>query len=206
MFARFVSSSISERPASLTNIRKELVLAYVRKYHPSTVMELENRLRQEGIRSTEEDLLQIVRDLQREGLISFGRVTYDSLSRFLTEPSEAWWIYTIIAVSAVEVVLVLLQAETVPLLDFRVLFGLGLLGFLPGYSTLRFLFPAGQFSRLERILLSVFLSVVASISLGVILGAGYFFTGVSSAILLMIYTVSSTLLAAYRRYLFLMAR
>ena len=206
MFARFVSSSISERPASLTNIRKEIVLAYVRKYHPSTVMELENRLRQEGIRSTEEDLLQIVSDLQREGLISFGRVTYDSLSRFFTEPSEAWWIYTIVAVSAVEVVLVVLQQQTAFLLGFRILFGLGLLGFLPGYSTLRFLFPAPQFSQLERILLSIFLSVVVSISLGVILGAGYFFTGVSSVVVLTSYTIALTLLAAFRRYLFRMAR
>ncbi len=190
----------------MTNIRKELVLAYIRRYKPSTIKELESGLSQEGIRSTEEDLLQIVSDLQRSGLINFEMARYDSLSRFLKAPgflkapAEAWWIYATIPVSALEVVLVVFQIQTMPLTFLRILFGLGLLGFLPGYSTLRFMFPADKFSQLERILLSIFLSVVVSISLGVILGAGYFFTGASSATVLMSYTVALTMLAAYRRY------
>ena len=200
MSAKFVSSSISERLRSLTNIRKELVLAYVRKYRPSTIKELESRLSQEGIRSTEEDLLLIVQDLHMSGLISLDRARYDSLSGFLKAPAEAWWIYATIPVSALEVVLVVFQIQTMPLTFLRILFGLGLLGFLPGYSTLRFMFLADKFSQLERILLSIFLSVVVSISLGVILGAGYFFTGASSATVLMSYTVALTMLAAYRRY------
>jgi len=122
------------------------------------------------------------------------------LSRFLKAPAEAWWIYATIPVSALEVVLVVFQIQTMPLTFLRILFGLGLLGFLPGYSTLRFMFLADKFSQLERILLSIFLSVVVSISLGVILGAGYFFTGASSATVLMSYTVALTMLAAYRRY------
>ena len=204
-FARLVSYSISERPGFLTNIRKELVLAYIRKYDPSTISELESTLSQEGVRSTEEDLLEIVRDLQRSGLISLGRTSYESLTSFLTEPGEAWWVYAIISVSIVEVLLVVFQTQTGSLLGLRILFGLGLLGFLPGYSTLRCLFPSDQLSQLERTLLSIFLSVVVSIALGVILGVGYLLTGISSVMLLSSYTVALTLLAAYRRHSFVRA-
>ena len=197
--ARLVSRSTCERPGFLTNIRKELVLAYIRNYHPSTIRELEARLNQEGIRSSEEDLFEILRDLQRSGLISLGRIRYESLTSFLTQPGEAWWVYAIISVSIVEVLLVVFQTQTGALLGLRILFGLGLLGFLPGYSTLRCLFPSDQLSQLEGTLLSIFLSVVVSIALGVILGVGYLLTGISSVTLLSSYTVALTLLAAHRR-------
>src|SRR3989442_13798688 len=74
-FARLVSYSISERSGFLTNIRKELVVAYIRKYDPFTIRELESRLSQEGIRPIEEYLLEILRDLQRTGLFSLGRTS-----------------------------------------------------------------------------------------------------------------------------------
>ena len=187
----------------MTNIRKELVLAYIRNYNPSTISELENRLSQDGIRSSEEDLFGIVRDLERSGIISLGRTRHESLTSFLAEPGEAWWVYAIISVSIVEVLLVVFQTQTRSLLGLRILFGLGLLGFLPGYSTLRCLFTSDQFSQLEAALLSIFLSVVISIALGVILGVGYLLTSISSVTLLSSYTVALTLLAAYRRHSFL---
>ena len=187
----------------MTNIRKELVLAYIRKYNPSTISALESRLSQEGIRSSEEDLFEIVRDLQRSGFISLGKTSPQSLTSFLREPSEAWWVYATLSISIVEVLLVVFQTQTASLLGLRIMFGLGLLGFLPGYSTLRCLLPTNQFSQLERILLSIFLSVVISITLGVLLGVGYLLTGISSVTLLSSYTVGMTLLAAYRRHSFL---
>jgi Protein of unknown function (DUF1616) len=186
----------------LANIREEIVLDYIRRYNPSTVKELETRLRQGGIRPSEEDLLEVVAELQRNGLISFEQTRYDSFRRFVIGSNEAWKVYSITSVSVVEVLLVVYQAEISFFLGFRILFGLGLLGFLPGYSTVRALFPSDHFPELESILLSIFLSVVVSIGLGVILGVGYFFTGASSVALLSSYTVAVTLLAAYRRYSF----
>jgi len=199
-FERLVSYSISERREFLTNIRKELVLAYIRQHNPSTISELESRLSQEGIRSSEEDLFEIVRDLQRTGLISLGKTSSESLTSFLSEPSEAWWVYATLSISIVEVLLVVFQTQTASLVSLRILFGLGLLGFLPGYSTLRCLLRTNQFSQLEWILLSIFLSVVVSIALGVLLGIGYLLTGISSVTLLSSYTIAMTLLAAYRRH------
>src|SRR6266568_1352737 len=53
----------------LTNIRRETVLVCLQKYHPSSIAELKKRLNEEGIRSADEDLLEIVRELQSDGEI-----------------------------------------------------------------------------------------------------------------------------------------
>src|SRR5207245_4001967 len=86
-----------------------------------------------------------------------------------------------------------------------ILFGLGLLGFLPGYSTVQILFPTNELHILEKLLLSVFLSLVISIAIGAALGAGYFFTGVSSALASTGFVIVATIFASHRRYLTLRA-
>jgi uncharacterized membrane protein len=82
----------------------------------------------------------------------------------------------------------------------RLLLGLGLLGLLPGYCTVQILFPGDRLPFFEQALLSIFLSVIISIASGVILGAGYYFTGVSSVVALSGYTIAAVLLAGHRRY------
>jgi uncharacterized membrane protein len=128
-----------------------------------------------------------------------------SFVSYLGSLDDAWWFYAVLVISGLEVLLVAYPIETSSLLVLRVVFGLGLLGFLPGYCTARILFPDDQLSDLEQILLSIFFSVMISIAFGVILGIGYRFTGVSSVILSTGYTWISGVAAAYRRYSFLRA-
>src|SRR6266699_3115119 len=52
----------------------------------------------------------------------------------------------------------------------------------------------------EGLLLSTFLSLVISIAIGAALGAGYFFTGVSSALASTGYVIVATIFASHRRY------
>src|SRR5947199_7825149 len=161
----------------LTNIRRETVLICLQKYHPSSISELKKRLNEEGIRSANEDLLEIVRELQSDGEIGLlDPVMLDSFLRFLLDTSNSWGVYTVVSISILELFLVAYLTQNTLLISLMILFGLGLLGFLPGYSTVRILFPTNELHTLENILLSIFLCLVISIALGPALVAAYFFT------------------------------
>jgi len=190
-----------EEPENLTNIRRELVIDYLQKYHPSSVRELRSRLASEGIRASDDDLLNIIGELQRDGEIRLSiPVSLGSFPGFLSDTRNSWWIYTTVLISLAEIFLVRYNAQGLFLGSLRLLFGLGLLGFLPGYATVQILFPNDQLSLLEQILLSIFLSVVVSIGLGVILGAGYLFNPTSGVLLSSLYAIVVSILAGYRRY------
>ena len=127
----------------------------------------------------------------------------ESFFAYLTSLSLAWWLYSILLMSLIEVGFVAYPVQTSSLLALRVFIGLGLLGYFPGYSTSRILFPGDQLTGLERILLSVFLSVTVSIAIGVILGVGYLFTGIASVVASAVYAGFASFLGAYRRCTFL---
>lgn len=185
----------------MTNIRRETILACLQKYRPSSIAELKKRLAEEGIRSADEDLLGIVRELQNDGEIDlFDPVKLDSFPQFLLDASNSWWTYALVLISILEIFLVVYPTQNIVLVSFRLLFGLGLLGFFPGYSTVQILFPTNELRVLERLLLSIFLSVVISIAIGVALGAEYFFAGVSSVIASTGYVIVAIIFGSYRRY------
>jgi hypothetical protein len=185
----------------LANIRKELVLSFIKKYHPSTIGDLRRRMEDEGIGSSDEVLQEAVRELQLDGSITVDfRISVDSFPSYIGDPYRNWWIFAVIIASVIEPVLVIDQYTTGPLGLVRAIIGLLLLGYLPGYSTVRVLFPGEQVSPLERILLSIFLSLAVSIAIGVVLGFAYLFTGITSTLGSSIYTVLMTLIAAYREY------
>ena len=185
----------------MTNIRRELVIDFLQRHHPSSVAELRSRLASEGIRASDDDLLNIIRELQRDGEIHLSiPVSLDSFPGFLSDTRNSLWIYATLLISLVEIFLVRYSVQDPFLGSLRLLCGLGLLGFLPGYVTVQILFPKDQLSLLEQILLSIFLSVVVSIGLGVILGAGYFFNPTSGVLLSSMYAIVVSILAGYRRY------
>jgi hypothetical protein len=200
--AKFSSRlKLFEEPGTLTNIRRELVLVFLQKYRPSSLAELKSGLANEGIRSSDEDLLNIISELQRDGEIRLlVPVSLDSFPGFLSDTHNSWWIYATVLVSLSEIFLVRYNVQNQFLEGVRLVFGLGLLGFLPGYATVQILFPRDQLSLLEQILLSIFLSVVISIALGVAIGAGYFFNPVSGILLSSTYVIVASVLGGFRRY------
>ena len=185
----------------MANIRKELALAFIQKYHPSTIQDLKRRLEDAGIGSTDEALLEAVQDLQLDGIIGLhypARV--ESFFVFLGDFYQSWWIYGIILVSLVEPVLVVYPNKTLGVALLQGVFGLLLLGYLPGYATVKALFPGNRLSALERVLLSIFLSVTVSIAIGVALGAGYFFTATTSVVGSSCFTILAGFVAGRREY------
>src|SRR5882762_785821 len=110
---------------------------------------------------------EIVRELRNDGEIDlFDPVKLDSFPQFLLDAANSWWVYAVVSISILELFLVAFPTQNILLVSLRLMFGLSLLGFLPGYSTVQILFPASELRILERLFLSIFLSVVISIAVG----------------------------------------
>ncbi len=84
--------------------------------------------------------------------------------------------------------------------SFRIVLGLGVLGFLPGYSSQRALFPGKDLPILEQLLLSIFLSIIISVSIGISLGFVFLFRPELNVALLSLYIFVVTLVAGYRSF------
>ena len=182
------------------NISEEIVAEYLSKYRLLTVEGLQEKLAENGIRTDEKSLLAVVLELEKNHKIRLSAPFPKTFAGYMTGLDTAWWVYAIVTISILEILLVSFESQNLLLLPVRITFGLSILGLLPGYSTVKTLFPDDPYPPLERILLSIFLSVVVSISLGVVLGIRYVFTGESSVLLIGSYTVALTVIAAYRIY------
>lgn len=123
-----------------------------------------------------------------------------SFKEYLRNISETWWFYSSMIIAVLELVLVFSNAQIGVALVFRMLFGLGILGIIPGFLTTLVVFPTATLSILERIALSIFLSVLISITVGVVLGLGPYFQASNNIIVLTSYVLLADLIASYRRY------
>ena len=151
----------------------------------------------------DKELLRLVDQMRSSGEIRLQvRERPDSFEEYLTSYWDTWWVYLAITVAVSESFLVFLGTQTGALLFLRMVFGLGILGFVPGYLTVRIIFPGGQISILEQLVLSVFLSVLVSITIGVVLGLGPFFLPSYNALFLSLYVLAAAPIAAYRSYRF----
>src|SRR5205807_2701509 len=98
-----------------------------------------------------------------------------SFKEYLADVWSSWWFYIVIIVAASELFFVISDVQNGPLLFLRIVFGLGVLGLIPGFLTVLAVFPGGGVNTLEKIALGIFLSVLISITIGVVLGIGPLF-------------------------------
>ncbi len=158
------------------------------------------------IEVSDQELLLLIKQMQSRAEIRlYLPARASSFEEYLTSYWETWWVYLAVIVAVSESFLVFLESQTEPLLFLRVVFGVGLLGLVPGYLTVRILFPGRQINVLEQLLLSVFLSVLVSITVGVVLGLGPFFLPSYNTLLISLYVLAAAPIAAYRTYRFPMA-
>src|SRR5438132_1982737 len=125
-----------------------------------------------------------------------------SFKEYLIDVWIVWLFYLVIFVALSEFFFVMYDVLTGSLLFFRIVFGLGVLGIIPGFLTVMAVFPGGGVNTLEKIALSVFLSVLISITVGVVLGIGPLFRATNNIILLTGYVILVDVTAGYRRYSF----
>ena len=121
----------------------------------------------------------------------------ESFASYLMEYKRSFWIYLIILVSMLEILVASYSSVLGAVTPFS---GVLMLGFIPGYASQRAVFPRREISTLERVLLSIFLSIVISISLGTVLGYVHIFRADTNAIALAFYSVMATMVAGYRAF------
>jgi len=188
----------------LPELTKEAIAAIVAERNPSNLAALKKCLEDERIKVSDEKLLPLIRQMQSDGEIRlYPAAKAGSFEEYLTSYWETWWIYLTMAIAVSESLLVFTQSLTGALLLLRIVFGLGMLGFIPGYLTVLIIFPGRQINILERLALSIFLSVLISITMGVLLGLGPFFQPSINIFILSVYVISADFAAGYRSYDFL---
>jgi len=179
-----------------------VLIEVIRKHRPSTIVSLKKSLTQEGIGLNDHKLLPMIEQLQSEGTIRLSFKPLGSFKQYLTDIWSSWWFYIVIIVAASELFFVISDVQTGPFLFLRIVFGLGVLGIIPGFLTVLAVFPGGAVNTLEKIALSIFLSVLISITVGVVLGIGPLFQASNDIILLTGYVILVDVAASYRRYSF----
>jgi len=182
--------------------RDELVNV-VKKHHPPTVTSLKKCLNDEGIKFSDEELLSLVQQLRSDGTIKLSLKNAASFRDYVIDIWSTWWFYLVIIVAVSELFLVISNAQIGAVLFLRNVFGLGVLGLIPGFVTVLMIFPGRQINTLEKIALSIFLSVLISISVGVLLGLVSFFQPSYNIVVLTVYIILADFAAGYRSYDFL---
>ena len=176
-------------------------MSIIRDKRPSTIGSLKRSLSELKVEVSDEELIAMVRQLSVERLVNLDTTPeQSSFSEYLIDIGQSGWMYGSLVLALTETLLVEFRPMNPVLAAFRLIVGFALLGFLPGYSILRAVFPHGGISLLEQLVLSVFLSILVSILTGVALGALGDLQATSNTLLLAILTFGLSLLAAYRAY------
>jgi len=187
----------------LPELTREELIEIVKQHRPSNLASLKKFLNEANMNFTDEKLLPLIKQLQSEGTFRLSVQHTGSFGEYLADIWNAWWFYFVIIVTLSELFLVISNSQAGVALLLRVLFGLGVLGIIPGFLTVMIVFPGGQIQTLEKIALSIFLSVLISITVGVLLGLGPFFQASNNIIVLTVYVVLADVAASYRTYDFL---
>ena len=137
------------------------IIDIVRKNHPKTVNELV-KLVQPKYPIPEKEILERILHLQNQGKITLK--SHESpvtpVLRSYIFSTKANWYWTIIAVAAATAALVFMVPENViPIVYARHLVGSIFVLFLPGYSLIKALFPTKELDNIERLALSIGMSL-----------------------------------------------
>ncbi|TMI56828.1 hypothetical protein E6H18_06500 [Candidatus Bathyarchaeota archaeon] len=187
----------------MPELTREELIEVIKRHRSYSLASLQKSLKGENINVSDEKLLWLVKQLQSDGTIELSTKDAASFRGYLIDIWNAWWFYLVIIVALSELFLVISNAQAGAALFLRILFGLGILGIIPGSLTVMIVFPGGQVNALEKIALSIFLSVLISITVGVLLGLGPFFQASNNIIIITVYVVLADVAASYRSYNFL---
>jgi len=167
------SSYTKSRPPTLSSdtydSQSNLIRALIRTRRPETVGQLA-RMVAEGGEFSETSYVDTIKSMMKDGSIRLGPPSYEIYSVLdylltLTVAAEFWLVLLLAGISAI---MVYLLPNQFPIVIFRWIFGLILLC-LPGYSTIKLLFPSSQIDLPMRLALSVAVSLVVVPIIGFVL-------------------------------------
>src|SRR5260370_36329376 len=111
----------------------------IREHSQSNFVSLKKSLTQEDIRVNAAKLRAMIEQLQLEGVkLSFKtRMTF---KEYLADISSSWWFYLVLIITLSEFFFVTSDVQTGIFLFLRIVFGLAVLGIIPGLLTLLVVF------------------------------------------------------------------
>jgi hypothetical protein len=156
----------------------ELIIAIVKKERPENVEQLVNRIKNK-FDIPEHEIIKYVLKLQSEGTIRLkkSKPTANNFAAYVK--TEAGWYWITMTLAAATTLVVFTVPENVyPLIYIRYVLGTIFILWLPGYSFTKALFPtkptdkkpAGNLDSIERIALSIGLSLSLVLVVGLLLG------------------------------------
>ena len=184
----------------MPRLTRRILLEAINKYHLESIGSIREHLRQRQITFTNDELVELVRELSSDGTIVLRELKAESFSGYLGENTQVWWLYGVVIVALIESFLVVYGSQDQLVTTLRAILGLVLLGYLPGYSAARAIFPRVHFPFLERLILSIFLSVMVSIGIGTLLGAVFLFQSAANVLIISSATILLGLIGAYRSF------
>ena len=163
---------------SKANDLTESILKVINEKRPQSVKQLTTMLK-ESLNLEEKVILESVLKLQAEGIIKLENQTIQSrsLATYL-KTGEALWYWVTISAAAITAALVFTISENVyPWAYARNLFGVTFVLFLPGYASVKALFPVNaplkvstkDLEAIERIGLSIGMSIALVSIVGLLL-------------------------------------
>jgi len=139
------------------SIDKHILQAIARK-NPETIEQLVKFVKQE-IGFSDKEILEHILILQSEGKITLKRTSVAKFSAY-TILSRAYWYWTALIFTGVTLFLVLQIPENAyPIIYARYLFGSFFVLLLPGYALIKALYPTKRLDSIERIGLSIGMSI-----------------------------------------------
>jgi len=179
------------------------VRATIRRRHPESVRQLARILAEDGGTFDEEAFLDTIKSMAKDGSLKLGQPSYEiySVLDYLLAPTVSGWFWLIFWLTFISTFVVYIVPNLFPLSIIRWVFG-SLLVCLPGYATIKLLFPYSELQFYERLALSIAVSLAVIPILGFILNFtpwGIRFLPVLGA--LGAYTIAAVGVAAVRSYL-----
>jgi len=181
------------------------VLTYIGKKDSMSVQELYDGLSKENIALTRREVTDTIWRLKERGTIELEDtpLNVSSITDFLGLWERNLPIYASLIVSLATVVVVYALPSQLPFVAVRWVLGLVFVLFIPGYVTLKVLFPERGLDSLERFALSIGLSLAIVPLIGLVLNFTPWGIRLNPIIVsLYILTTGLALIALTRQYLY----
>jgi predicted nucleic acid-binding protein len=189
------------------SVDDELIQTIVHIIHdkkPQTVNQLINIVK-ENVPQSENEILTAIIKLQNEGKIQFFNRSPSvpmNLSTYLKTSSALWYWLTIALSIATAFAVFLVSEDLYPWNYFRNALGVILVLWLPGYTFLKALFPSHSLENVERIALSVIMSLALISIIGLLLNYSPWGIRLAPIVLtLLVFTLVFATAAVIREYL-----
>lgn len=134
----------------------------VQEKKPTNVKELINLTKLEAPSIPEKQIKECILQLESQGKITLkkqSRQTSPKLSTYLQTTEVTWYWITIILSIITTLTVFTIQENSSPLIYIRNVLGAIFVIFLPGYSFIKALFPKKELDNIERIALSIGMSL-----------------------------------------------